>query len=452
MNKQAYLDIFDDEAEDTSVSNFEYVEYMPDNLVFTKDTKTWTIQHKNIDDFILPSRSYILVQGKVKKTDGSDFAPSDQVALVNNGYSVFERATYLCDGQPVEDIQNVPQCTLVKNLLDMSNDHRDSMGSLMNFYPDSGPGGAVTNKYTSTTALAGADLAHLTATTEVTDTANYNEGFHKRQMKSTDDKLISLFLPTKHLFGFAENEKVSRGVKHTLKLYRAEFEDMLMKASTLNETPVFNISKISWWMPIVRPSLPILSQLESKLQAGSIVPWNFRSIQGYKSDAMQSTSRTWRITTQAVKPTRVFIALQLAEKSGSLDHNNLTFDNVNLKSIHLRVNGKQFPQEGIETDYTDKNQDWARAYATFIQSSGKGFDPDTGCMVDYDTYGKLYPIYAFDLTTLDPSIFGSAADLEVRISHRSAPTDPCHIFAIVESEGKILFRGNGANRMVIEQI
>ena len=80
MSMQPYLDIFSSPKEDGSVNGFEYVEYLPNNFTTDETTNSWEIQHKNVDDWILPARSYIMVQGKLVKTNGSNYAATDKAA------------------------------------------------------------------------------------------------------------------------------------------------------------------------------------------------------------------------------------------------------------------------------------------------------------------------------------------------------------------------------------
>ncbi len=441
MSMQPYLDIFSSPKEDGSVSGFEYVEYLPNNFTTDVSTTSWEIQHKNVDDWILPARSYIMVQGKLLKNDGSDFSLGHNAALVNNGFSVFERASYHVDGNQVSHVDYVPQATLMRGLVDFSKDHVDSVGSMTNFIPDQNTGMAEKGPGT-------VDAASTSHHEPVVPNADYNEGFAKRSNNAIASQ-TTLWLPVKDLFGFCATDKVSRGARHVMKLERAKLNDMIH--NTAADAGRFVLSKVSWWMPIVKPSLPIQADLESKLQAGATIPWDYKSVKCYRSNEADDAGRTWRVTNQSVKPMRILVGLQLAAKQNSAAQNNMIFDQCALTEIQLRVNGKQYPQEALKVNYEAGEEDWARAYASFVSAGGKGFDPDTGCLIDYKTFGELYPIYAFDLTTADESLFGNSADIEVRVTLRSAPGSYA-MYCVIESESSVLFKGAGGGRMVIDQL
>lgn len=464
-----FLDIFSPAEEDNSVSSFEYQEYLPQSGIYDDTTTTsWVIDHYNVDRFVLPSRSYIQVEGVVAKNDNTFYAGVDNVAMVNNsGYSIFQRAQYLVDSQSVEEVNEQAVATLIKTLVNSSPDHAHSAGSATGLFMDDTTaankhpyGNAVITatalQFGGVNAAGERVITHADVNTSVA--ATYNAGFEKRnksQVTNDASKKVTFWLPLNKMFGICRVDKVWRGLRHTLKLDRATFDNMFFHDVVVNAAPVnakFRISKVSWWLPSITPSLSVASALEQRLASGASIPIEYEKTQCYKSDS-RTNSSSWRITTQSVKPTKVYIALQLTAKTSGTNlqwQNNMSFDTLGLTSIHMRVNGKQFPSEAIACDYAALTQNWARAYTNLLAVSGKNLDVDSGCLVNYTSFGTLYPVYCFDLTTIDDSVFGQVVDLEVRTT---LTADTAHvIYAVVESESKILLRGTAGNKMIIEQL
>ena len=150
---------------------------------------------------------------------------------------------------------------------------------------------------------------------------NHNElanlGFTARQKITTGNKQITLMLPLSQIFGFCRDiDKVFRGVKHTLIIDRETANNYIMKANGV-AAGKFNISHISLWMPKVKPSLKIESELDSMLLKGHIKNLYFEQMRVYRTMFQPTeTSMTWRITTQpgTELPRHVFIVFNLMKE------------------------------------------------------------------------------------------------------------------------------------------
>jgi len=89
MIESPYWDVFSLPVEDNSTEEFEYNEYKETNVNVSM-LDQYEFYNKDMDTFLLPSRSYIQVKGKILKEDTTAYPADTTVALVNNGFSIFK--------------------------------------------------------------------------------------------------------------------------------------------------------------------------------------------------------------------------------------------------------------------------------------------------------------------------------------------------------------------------
>ena len=103
---------------DESVESLRYVEYEPTNTSAYNNSTDITVDIGAQDNFVLPCKSYLLVEGKLKPSADGNFDTKANVALVNNAVPfLFSKITYLLNGSEVESISDPGQATLMRNIL-----------------------------------------------------------------------------------------------------------------------------------------------------------------------------------------------------------------------------------------------------------------------------------------------------------------------------------------------
>ena len=85
-----------------------------------------------------------------------------------------------------------------------------------------------------------------------------NLGFgvrHGYHIKSPDPKgTFSFRIPFKHIFGFAEDyDKIVYGIRHVLTLVRKSDDDAIFRLTAAGAGKI-TLSKVSWYVPHVRPA------------------------------------------------------------------------------------------------------------------------------------------------------------------------------------------------------
>jgi hypothetical protein len=73
---------------------------------------------ENVDLFYLPSKSFLTIEGKLTKNDGTLLADTDNVTLINNGIMfLFDRIEYQIGDKVIENINYPKHSSLMKGLL-----------------------------------------------------------------------------------------------------------------------------------------------------------------------------------------------------------------------------------------------------------------------------------------------------------------------------------------------
>ena len=120
-----YFQVFEDPIDDDSITEFEYIEYLPNNSSNMNKLGEHKIETRDLDKYLLPHKVMLEGRGKlVKAADNSNYATTDVVTFVNNGWSLFRSIQYQIDGHLVEDVNHyLPQASMIMNLVQFLDDY-----------------------------------------------------------------------------------------------------------------------------------------------------------------------------------------------------------------------------------------------------------------------------------------------------------------------------------------
>ena len=310
------LRITDPILSDDSIDKYEDVEYEPvagTNLNSSGADIRLTIETQDI--FTHPRESFLIIEGRLLKADGTAYNPANLITLTNNGIMhLFKRIRYDLSGQEIENIMNVGQATMMLGLLKYPDDFSKSKGLNQLWYKD---------------------------TTITAD--NENNGFNVRRIYIFENfepvGSFSFKIPLKHIFGFCEDyDKVVYGLKHNLTLTRNNDNDAIFKsAATVGDPAVDTIadgqvklSKISWFMPHVTPADKDKMELYKIIERKEKIPVGYRMIQCDSATIPHnSTSFSWRLSVKSSPEVPRFIIVGFqTNKSNNQKQNPSVFDGV----------------------------------------------------------------------------------------------------------------------------
>ena len=132
------LRITDPIPSDDSIDKYEDIAYEPvagTNLNASGQDIRLTIETQDI--FTHPSESFLIIEGRLLKTDNNSYGNNDLITITNNGMMhLFKRIRYELSGQEIENIMNVGQAATMLGLLKYPDDFSKSKGLNQLWYKD----------------------------------------------------------------------------------------------------------------------------------------------------------------------------------------------------------------------------------------------------------------------------------------------------------------------------
>src|SRR5881628_564756 len=132
------------------------------------------------DGYFLPAESYITIQGRLVKQDGTLY-DNEEVALVNNAMLyLFSEARYYISDKEIESVLNLGQASSLVGYLTLPDDFSTSAG-LSRCWSKDTTNHADSKKYATLAAKSAADLAAGFPAYTPRDNPNFNQGFATRK-------------------------------------------------------------------------------------------------------------------------------------------------------------------------------------------------------------------------------------------------------------------------------
>ena len=453
-----YLRVFEPPDEDDSITEFEYIEYLPNDSSNMDKEGYHNIETRDLDEYLLPHKAVLEVRGRLVKENGTNYANTDANTITNNGWSLFRSLQYQIDNKIVEDVdQYLPQASTIMNLVQFSDDYSRSTATNMFWYRDTSTGAADLNEFgTAGVALlpaadpGGGDLAFAGDDDAVTGakfralkfanklkSSSYNMGFRIRQLITMGNKSIAMLLPLSAVLGSHRDiDTVMRGMKHTY-IMRRNSPDNYIHRTAAAAAGKFKIEHLAVWIPKLRLSLSVQTELEALLLSGAQRTLYFEQMRVYRSQfGHAETCPVWRVTSVASEqlPRHVFIAFANVARDGNQTQNNQVFDHANLARLAVLVNSQQYPEREIFTNFTAASRNYSRAYMLFLKASEKYSNPDPGSQVPLEDFANLYPIIHVDVSKHRDKLKIGTADIEVRWHLSADPGWDYHVYCVVLSD------------------
>ena len=258
------LKITDPIQSDTSTDKYEYFECYPivgTNLNNSGGAIKFVIENQDI--FLHPSESFLIIEGRLTKADGTDYGNNDLVSITNKAMMyLFKDIRYELSGNEIEKITNLGQTTTMLGLLKYPDDFSKSKGLNQSWYKD-----------TKAEAVA------------------QNIGWNLRRLYIINNDVnpkgsFSFRIPLKHIFGFCEDyDKVVYGFKHSIILTRNDDNDAIFVNDGVDgggnrqyPNGKITLSKIFLFMPDVLPADKDKMELYKIIERKEKIPVGYRMI------------------------------------------------------------------------------------------------------------------------------------------------------------------------------
>ena len=418
---------------DESIESQRFVEYEPTNTSAYNESTDITIDISAQDNFVLPSKSYLLIEGVLKTSADAAYDAKANVSLVNNAVAfMFSKLVYQLNGSEVESISDPGQATLMRNILIYDENHNASSGMSLCWVRDLDDGGA---KETN----GGHVLRHSLV---------IGKGRGS----------FSFVVPLAHLFGFCTDYKqVLYGCKHTLKLSRAGNDNAILRgaASTTDGAPFkvggagkIVLNKIMWFMPHVLPSLEVKTALMEMIASKIKIDIPYRALHSESTEVPAGkTSHDWRISTQSgnVAPRWLIIGFQTARENNQ-EKNNAIFDHLKATKVFVTLNSDEYPGNATTQDYDFSTYRISRAYKDFrdFKSQYIGDNYLTGSTsINMTEFVELYPLFVTDLRYQTESLKNNIRDITAHFKCAANIPANTRIYGLVISDRLFTIRSDG---------
>jgi hypothetical protein len=110
---------------------------------------------------------------------------------------------------------------------------------------------------------------------------------------------------------------------------------------------------------------------------------------------------------------------------------------MNLERIRFKLNDDfQYPKNEYTCDFTPTSLDYSRVYASFLAAELKTHNVDTGTVVSFNDFERLYPIFHIDVSKKDLQIYEERTKTEIKVQYklRTTPSENYNVYCIVQFE------------------
>lgn len=423
-----YLNIDEPVLLDESVEAFEYHEYEAQNPAAINNQGEIRIDIQDQDLYILPSKSYLLVEGLlVQNADGAVYAADARITLTNNAIMfMFNNVKYQLNNNEVENIFSPGQATTMKGLLTYSSDFALAEGLNQCWQKD-------------TLATSIIDL----------DNNGYNAGFATRQdfiiTNPNPRGTFSFVIPLSHVFGFFDDyNKVVYGVKHTLTLIRGSDNDAIFRNNDVDAGKIV-LSKLSWFVPHVKPSTVNKLSLYKIVEKKTKIPIGFRAIQCDSLAVPQSTAFSWRLSVKsgAEKPRWIIVGFQTG-KSGNQERNPALFDHIQVKNIYVMLNSDRYPIVDLHLNFTTCHTAQAYKMMRDFKAAYYGVnEKESSNQISPKEFIDLYPLFVIDVRKQSERLKNTVQDIVLKAEFNAQVAANTVAYALVISDRLLQLQSDG---------
>lgn len=394
-------DLFKSSVVDKSTTSQQWVEYKEDNVQLSANQQNFRVSSKDLDAFLVPSEGALELRIQLLDDTGAVADAETGATFVNDIMHIFRSAEYKVNEKLVERLDYAGLCSLMKHLVSDDPTYSDKQGQMSLYYQD-------------------------IERWDEGENIGSNDGYSAR-ITRTGKGEMNLWIPLRHIFGSHMTKSAVRGVRHTYEFTRETNLGEVIHRNAQDGGDAaqgdcsFQLLDMSVWMPLVKPSLDTLKQLEQDLASGAVAKKIFHEWTAYRSAVFNEgeTQPVWRITTSSKKPVMVFVCAQLQQRVNNQRINAGKFDHLNTSRVELRVNSKVIPEQTYNLSFGDNGR-YTRAYYDLLTACGR-HTGDEGLNIDYEDFKQLYTVFAFDLSAQEHLYQNvKTNDIEVRLQLNSA--------------------------------
>lgn len=410
------------------IAKYEYKEYKEDS-VNVKESDNYKFTITDVNSPILYSNGYIYLESKITKNDGSSIG-TDNVTFVNGGNLFKEAKLKIVKTSVDSNDEGASLLHHINGLINFTKDYSNSEATNMLYYIDTSESpnkNKIIINNPDGDVKKGSDI-------QLKENASYNKGFRQRWILTKNSNIIKFWIPLRQLFGFFNDfRKLIFGVPVIFEFRRNSSNDMLY-TDTLNPNYKIIISAFTLWLPIVELYPSIDAEFKSMALNSKPIEITWCSAVIIKGNTETTKGGSCHIRTTSDEVLSVSVIPQYIEKENNQNQNNMIFDNLDLIKCHMTCNNNQIPLEQYEMSFKDGELDYNRCYSELLAAGLNTHNTESGCLISYENYGRLYPIIHFNLSNHPEYVNIANLRLEFKWELRTIPNKPYRFYFIVNEK------------------
>ena len=387
------LEWFDVLPTQTAIEKSDWTEYTPVSPISDKSAVEFYIP-PSTSEYIDLKNTYLYVQFRIVKGDGTALEETDKVAPINDIFNGLWKniELFLNDRLIYQSNNNHGYISMIKNLLMDTEEYVTSQKSMQLFFKDT-PGQMDVTDPTlpnSSNLIPGWDSDIRGDLIDIDATVG-NKGLHKRSTYTKASRVTDVLGPLS-LDLFEQLKYLPNGIGIKLRLDRQKHKYVLMAAAGANYQ--LQLLSASLYVRKVFPNPGVmLGHGDALMKNNAKYPITRTVCKSMSLSKGHSTFKEDKVFLGQL-PKRVIIGMVDEESStGSYIKNPYNFKLYNLSSISLSANGS--PIAGSPLKVTNKC--YGQCYKTLFSGLNK-LDTDRGSIIKREDWERGYALVAFDLT------------------------------------------------------
>lgn len=419
---------------DESIEKLDYREYEPHiGTDINQESGEIRIVIQDQDQFVLPSKSYLYIEGQLKHKNGDRIPPNEsRITLVNNALMfLFKRVAYRMGNQEIEGCNNLGRATTMKGLVT---------------YP---------RNYTEGSRFMWA-MDTMTDSTHPEQSERFKFLNNYIIQNSTPTGFFSATIPLSHILGFCENyDKVIYGVKHELILQRTHSNDAIQKLiATVDGVDTLKLGRLDlktlrWRVPHVKLADEEKLKLYSVIEKKQSISINFLNRQCDSTIIPEGvTSHSWRVSVTAgvEKPRYIILGFQ-TNKDDKQISNPAQFDHCQLKNAYVQLNTERYPEMDLQLNF-NKNL-YTTAYTMLCDYYNEILNKE-GCPMTVVEFRILFPLMVFDISRQSERLKNSITDITIKTEFSDDVPANTKAFALILSDREITLQSDGSKMNIVQ--
>lgn len=368
---------------DDGIAHMEYHTHQPYASMTLNNNDEVRIPIQQQDLCVIPSMSYLLVEGKLLKAD--DTVPSTTKFTTNAFSHLFDELRYELNGVVIDRVRNPGITTTLKGYVSFSEN----------------------------------DLKYMS---NASWPANPDEIGERLKDDVVDSKgNFNFCVPLSSLFGFAEDyKKVIVNARHELVFIRSASDKNAVKwvgesaADTTPQDVNVKLTKLSWRIPYVTLSNAQQITMLKHMRKGTSIPVQYRTWELHEYPTLpKSKKHSWTVKTasQIEKPRYVIVGFQTGKKN-NLKEYACHFDHCTLSNLKLHLNSMSYPYDDLKLDIN--NNQYAVLYEMYsrFQESYYNTNPSQPLFTKLQ-FKKYAPIIVVDCSKQNESLKSTSIDIRL---------------------------------------